>query len=195
MLKKVIQPKILAMITIISFVIGSIFSCWGVNIFTTISRGIFLGYFYIMIYLLIILFVKNKNIRKLNLVMIIQLIIALIFGLFVIGKSPILNAILYAILLIMIIGIYLHKKLPYKILMIISLCVLCIEIITIGRLFIVGSFGTLGIQKIIYIKGSNIVYSVGILIEKIICSIGLCSLTVFMYQYGKSINQRCDKNE
>lgn len=206
MLKKIFQPKVLAIITIVSMAINVFISIvnntiigggWAFVI--NLLGNIINGHTYIIIYLLIILFAKTKNIRKLNLVMIVQLSIALIFV--ILGNSiranvvfelnNILNIVPYGILLIMAIGIHFRKETFYKPLMILSIIVLMIQLLFVGRLFIIGTFAS---PTILYV-GNNMFYNIISLLIKTIGNIGLCSFIIFMYQYGKSISQRSGKNE
>lgn len=204
MLKKMFQPKVLAIITIVSMIISACISIvnstiigGGSGFVGTLIGNILNGYVYIIIYLLIILLTKKKNIRRLNLIMIVQLSIALILVVFsnivanVFELNHILNIVPYAILLIMAIGVHFHKETLYKPLMILSIIVLTIQFLFVGRLFIVGTFAS---PTILYV-GNKIFYNIISLFVHTIGNIGLCSFTIFMYQYGNSISQRSNKNE
>lgn len=187
MLKKIFQPKELAIITIVLCIIyivvnliNDIFISGIWSLLNALFRNILDGSIYFIIYLLIILFAQKKDIRKLNLIFIIQIGISFFMS-FISELSSLFQELALLLLLVMMIGIYLHKKIPYKIIMIISLFVLCIEIIGNIKLFVVGNSWSL------YGYG---LYMLGIIIRSMLYNMALCSLTMFMYQYGKSISER-----
>ena len=186
MLKKILQPKTLAIIIIVSMAIYSV---------VTISRGYAVVFsllslllnpsFYIMIYLLIILLAKRKNVKNLNLLLIIFLSIYLVLGLLSLimggfGVVEILTFLTYSLLLFMVIGIFIKKKLPYKLIMISDVCLLIIQVIVIlCKLLPYGDAYLL--LRYLFAYFSYI--------------IGFCSFILFIYKYGNSINQRSGNNE
>lgn len=200
MIQKIFQPKVLAIITIISMIIYIVISflnsisSGGVNgLVGTLPVMLLGGYLYIIIYLLIILLSQKKNIRKLNLIMIIQLSIALIISLIGYGNTygiggnlgQVLNIstiLLYALVLFTIIGIYLKKKIPYKLIMSSAIGLLVIVLVVF--------FYQLSSTKWLYSgNGSFSSYLLLTMLLKIFSSIGWCSFIFFMYQYGKSIER------
>lgn len=206
MLKKMFQPKVLAIITIVSMAIYVIINFWnnissgGVNGLVGTLLGMLLGgYLYIIIYLLIILLSKKKDIRKLNLIMIVQLSIALIISLVGFGSTygiggnlgQVLNIstiLLYALVLFTIIGIYLKKKIPYKLIMSGAIGLLVIVLV-------IFFYQMLSTNWLYSGNGSLSTYLLLTMLLKVFSSIGWSSFIFFMYQYGNSISQRSGKNE
>lgn len=206
MFKKIFQPKVLAIITIISMAIYIVLNMWsglyisGSNGLISTLIGILLSAnLYVIIYLLIILLAKRKNIRVLNILLIVLLSINLVssllgFGnIFSIGGGlftilNILSILPYALVLFMTIGIFFKKKIPYKLIMISAICLL---IIVLG-LFLYQMLST----KWLYSgNGSLSTYLLFSMLVKVFNSIGWCSFIFFMYQYGNSISKRSEKNE
>ena len=215
-MKKISNPKLLAKITIITIILGFILSIISNIIFygnhIPIINFIFSLFTsansYILIYLLVVLNKKEKDMKKLNLGLIICIIITTII--FIVRQIISINQIysialsvanvsnfqiwfnlitntLYMILeIVMIYGI---MKKPYKLLM--------MSLITLSFIKIIPSIISLisYINVTAYIEYNPIlpiILNVLSLINGIICS---CSFILFLYLYGKSINERSLKKE
>lgn len=228
---KFLKPKVLAIIAIVAWT-----SCLFTNICTNIFADILFSggrnsilptilsiliqtlifSAYTIIYLSIIVFVKNKNVKVLNIILLIQFIINIILN-FIITLSQIipllkihsmsipymsviqltlsiiiriLSLISPILMLIIVLGIILKKKFPYKVIMIISISLLFTNLIL--------SLSNNFISILSLIRGEVFLRYLPINILSIIASIFSvvysCSFTLFMYQYGKSISERSRQN-
>lgn len=188
-IKNIFKPKVLATITIVSIIMYLGISIYLQHILFPIIQGILYGYVYIIVYLSVILFAKKKNIKVLNIILLINLIMALFMYFFTDTIVKINIFLLYYLLIAIIaLGILLKKKIPYKPIMISSIGILItcflltIYELSFGKWFYTGN-DTLNVYLIIYY------------LAEIFKSVGLCSFTIFMYQYGKSISERSNYNE
>lgn len=218
-MNKILNPKLLAKITIITIILGFILSIisniifydtiidviidFVLNIFTAPSS-------YILIYLLIVLNKKEKDMRKLNLALLICIIITSIIPM--VGQIIMINetysidlsvanianfqmwfnlitSTLHMILeIVMIYGILRKTKMPYKVLMVILIILTFTRIIP----FILSSISYINNTKyLVYNPILIIKFNLLNLINGIICS---CSFILFLYLYGKNINERSLKN-
>lgn len=183
MLKKLQNPKILGQITIICFSIMLILYIKAIDrnfIYILISL-ILTPLSYIIIYLLLIIFKKKKNIRTLNIFLAIVLTILIILSLTILRHfniiwfmhnqsliSIICFLILYSLLITTIFGIIYKKKWPYNIFMYVQLTLITINVL--------GSF--------------NYIFNLPFLLYHI----GIISFIVFLYMYGKSIEKGAKDN-
>lgn len=209
-MKKILEPKVLAITTIIttiiSFILSIISSATTNPLYSYISLilgdiGSFVlgGSLYIIIYLLIILSKKPKNIKLLNTILFINLIIATIFylirqilnitdiyrvatimnidNIFIFKKffSLISNILFLVLETLMVYGILRKKILPYKVFTIILVALTFISLIPT----IISNGNTL-------LSSFNLLYI-------IIGIIKSCSFVLFIYLYGKSISERSTK--
>lgn len=206
MLKKLFQPNVLAMITIISMAIYIVISLWnsfnvgGVyGLAFTLLGTLLRSNFYIIIYLLIILLAKKKNVRVLNILLVIILSITLISSFLGFGETfgiggmlfTILNIssiLTYGLLLFMAIGILLKKKIPYKLITSSAIGLLVIVLV-------IFFYQMLSTNWLYSGKNSLDTYLLLSMLLKVFSSIGWSSFILFMYQYGNSISERSCKNE
>lgn len=208
-MKNILNPKILAITTIITTIIGFILSIilsvLNIPLYLHISQiirviGDFVlyGNLYIIIYLLIILSKKQKNIKLLNTILFINLIIAIIKQIlyttntysivtsienipkFQMLFNSISNIIFFILETIIVYGILRKKKMPYKVFMIILV-----------SLTFVGLINTI----ISIFSYSDMLISSLSLLSTIMGVIKSCSFVLFIYLYGKSINERGKNNE
>lgn len=225
MLKKIIQPKVLSIITIISTIIGFVLSIIsniifqnglsGLDIIGIIVSSLFdlliYGGLYTIIYLLIILKKKEKNMKILNIILFVNLVIATIIYIvrqinyindiysislsitsgakFQIWYGLISNVLFRILEIIIIYGILKKKKMPYKIFMIILIVLSFANI----KPFITSVYSYLKYST--YITYSPILLILFNLLAMIIGIINSISFILFIYLYGKSINERSRKNE
>lgn len=215
-MKKILNPKILAITTIITTIIGfilSIISSAITNplfsyvslILGDIGSFVFGGSLYIIIYLLIILRKKQKNIKLLNTILFINFIIATLFYLarqilyikdiysvattitnfdnmfiFKMFFSLISNTLFLVLETLMVYGILRKKNLPYKVFTIVLVALTFIGLMpTIISIF----------------SNGNLLLSSFNLLSNIIGIIKSCSFVLFIYLYGKSISERSKNNE
>lgn len=215
-MKKILEPKVLATTTIITTIIGFILSII-LNVFNTplylrvgqiigdIGSFVFGGSLYIIIYLLIILRKKQKNIKLLNTILFINFIIATLFYLarqilyikdiynvattitnfdnmfiFKMFFSLISNTLFLVLETLMVYGILRKKNLLYKVFTIVLVALTFISLIpTIISIF----------------SNGNILLGSFNLLSTIIGIIKSCSFVLFIYLYGKSISERSKNNE
>lgn len=212
-MNKILKPKLLAIIAIITSLLSIVLSIiynvmisnshipittYIIQLFTNINL-------YIIIYLLVILKKKEKNMRTLNLILLICLVItsllSIVSQVFYINQMysipssmvsiskfkmwfDLINVILFTFLeIVMVYGILNKRKMPYKYLMIV--------LVFLTFISLVYSFINLGS----YIHNKYIVIILVNMINKIIGVIKSCSFILFLYLYGKSINERSLKNE
>ena len=157
-MNKILKPKTLAIITISTIIIGFAISTISNIVFVSdipnsirVTRTLtnIVGFFtnvnlYIIIYLLIILKKKEKNMRTLNLILFIWLIVSLIIyivvqismptsiislGKFQLWFNLISNILFMFLEIIMVYGILKKKKMPYKVLMISLIALILISLI------------------------------------------------------------------
>ncbi|MBR1376750.1 MAG: hypothetical protein IJ565_02945 [Bacilli bacterium] len=224
-MKKILKPKTLAIITIATIIIGFAISTISNIVFvsdmpnsikTTRTLTTIVGFFtnvnlYIIIYLLIILKKKEKNMRTLNLILFIWLIVSLIIyivgqvnyinqihsisisvsslGKFQMWFNLISNALFMVLEIIMVYGILNKKKMPYKFLMILLIILTLISLIP----FVISSYSYLKYNE--YITYNPYVLITFNFLGTINGIIKSCSFVLFLYLYGKSINERSLKNE
>lgn len=215
-MKKILTPKTLAITTIITtiivFILSIISSAFNNPLYLragqimgNIGGFVFGGSLYIIIYLLIILRKKQKNIKLLNTILFINFIIATLFYLarqiiyikdiysvattitnfdnmfiFKMFFSLISNTLFLVIETLMVYGILRKKNLPYKTFMVILVA------LTFG-----GFIFTI-IYSLLY---SDISLNWFNLLSNIIGIIKSCSFVLFIYLYGKSISERSKNNE
>ena len=164
------------------------------TIFYILNQLIFSSY--TIIYLLIILYAKKKNMKLLNIILIINFVIHGIINLIqILNKISILNninlfnfipnicSIIQSIIgAIIVLGIVLKKKLPYKILTTIS----------IGLIFITLIISLFNLIKLNYpILFINSIY----FLQIIFTNIGTFLFVIFIYKYAISISKRSENNE
>ena len=220
---KILKPKVLAIITIVMIILSFILSTITTfianinspsnllpalisntifNIFTSTNT-------YILIYFIIVLLIKQKNMKAINIFLFISIIITFIiyfirqvytfFTYQIINAdiNPIINLFKFQIMLylilntifviieaIMLLGIIIKKKMNYKVLMIILIIISLIGsvvpfLVSTFTYFVSGG-AFLPIIITITINFINMLLT----IIKTICFI------LFIYLYGKSINER-----
>ena len=213
-MKKLLNPKILAITTIVTAILNLILSItlrttnipsyFHFNqIISIIISFVLSGNLYITIYLFIILLKKQKNMKLLNIILFINLIVATVFYviseiirvknissiitissesifIFKIFFNLLFNIIFLVLETIMVYGIFAKKNLPYKVFTIILL-----SLNAIWFLLSVISIVSSGMLLL------NLVY----LLSSIIVIIQSCSFVLFVYLYGKSISERSKNNE
>ena len=213
-MKKLLNPKILAITTIVTAILNLILSItlrttnipsyFHFNqIISIIISFVLSGNLYITIYLFIILLKKQKNMKLLNIILFINLIVATVFYviseiirvknissiitissesifIFKIFLNSLSNIIFLVLETIMVYGIFAKKNLPYKVFTIILL-----SLNAIWFLLSVISIVSSGMLLL------NLVY----LLSSIIVIIQSCSFVLFVYLYGKSISERSKNNE
>ena len=213
-MKKLLNPKILAITTIVTAILNLILSItlrttnipsyFHFNqIINIIISFVLSGNLYITIYLFIILLKKQKNMKLLNIILFINLIVATVFYviseiirvknissiitissesifIFKIFLNSLSNIIFLVLETIMAYGIFAKKNLPYKVFTIILL-----SLNAIWFLLSVISIVSSGMLLL------NLVY----LLSSIIVIIQSCSFVLFVYLYGKSISERSKNNE
>ncbi len=197
--RKFIGTRKLAIITIIAFIIcffGSIFQgcvifrvfnvnlIWG-DFIWTIVYYLKYGFLYIVLYLSIILFLRKRNAKLLNTILLIQFSVSTIFLLVsavsgnIIGLydtiNLYLNLLYYAFITIIILGIVLGKKFAYKQIISITIALLIIQLL----FWFIDWFGWV-------IRFYN-PFDLVVLILKIIKYVGLYTFTMFIYRYTKYI--------
>ena len=209
-MNKVLKPKILAITCIISSIIYILFS------FIYQSQPFFLGYnqyneiitifgsllfhlimistIYTIVYLYIVFNKKEKNMDMLNLLLLINYILAFIFYIIIMISNKTFNifSILLSLLFVIIIsGIYTKKERPYKILTIsalgISIIYLISDFIQTINLLLNGKIEGNSTLAILFL----LIYFIG----KVCQIVAMCSFALFLYLYGKNINERKEKNE
>lgn len=167
-LEKLINPKKLGIIAIICFIIYYLY---------LISHMIYYTFYlilnpitYLIGYLIVVLFIKNKNMKLINSVLMIVLILFTIISSLqpfmmissiILNKSDLCIIGVYLLLAITTFGIIRKKKWPYHIFMYIELTLIAIEIL--------GSFTS--ILNLFFLS----------------YNIGYIAFILFMYLYGKSI--------
>lgn len=216
--EKIFQPKRLATISLVLTCVTMIFNVYNViingshahldsiaNLLNAIRTA--LPSIFLIIYLAIILFVKRKDMNKVNFLFFVQLVVIGIISLVgniginvtnfknlstlaydsefksIITTTTYLAVIISILVLISSVcssitsyGIAKRKKIPYKQIMIVSLCVIAMSII-------------LNLYMLVTYK--NMLN----FLNSILSCISGCSFTLFMYQYGISISERSKKNE
>lgn len=216
--EKIFQPKRLATISLVLTCVTMIFNVCNViitgnrahlditaNLLNAIRTA--LPSIFLIIYLAIILFVKRKDMNKINFLFFVQLVVIGIISLVgnivnittifktlntlasdselrnIITTTAYLAVITSILSLISSIcssitsyGIAKRKKIPYKQIMVVSLCVIAMSII---------------LNLYIFVSYKNMLN----FLNSILSCISGCSFTLFMYQYGISISERSKKNE
>jgi len=220
-MKEILNPRVLAItniITAIIEVIASIILIVNNNplnsriilIIGNILGFVLSGRIYIIVYLIIILKKKQKNIKLLNIILFINFIIAILnclatkiiyiiniynFGTIrsIINIDTFIYFILDTLFLIletlMVYGILTKKNLPYK----------RFTIILIALIFIDAMFGIISIIDVMSGINSSFFYSKLLssffnFLSIILVKINSCSFILFMYLYGKSISEK-NKND
>ena len=213
-MSKVLDPKKLAITTIItttiSLILSVILNIINIPLYLRLSQAIgtivnfiIYGNLYIIIYLLIILIKKQKNIKRLNTILLISLIVAIIYQVFyevyymkntygflsakisnydnfMLFFNFISSLLFLTLEIIMVYGILTKKKLPYRIFTII--------LITLSLIGFISSTYSIFSYSSLLLSSLN-------LLSAIIGTIKSCSFVLFIYLYGKSIIERSKNNE
>lgn len=209
-MKKILNPKALAITTIITSIIGIVLSIilsvqntplylHLSQVVAVIVNFVLYGNLYITIYLFIILTKKQKNVRLLNTILFVSLVIATILYIIrqlfyikdiytiantlnntalLINIFNTISSILFFVLeTIMVFGILKKKKMSYKIFMLVLVGIILTDLI----------FTTISIFAY-----NNSLLNVFANIVGIVKS---SSFVLFIYLYGKSVNERSTSNE
>ena len=212
-MRKILNPKLLSITiiitTIISFILQLLLNIHAtplylrnIQIFVNIGSFILKGNLYIVIYFLLVLYKKEKNMKTLNLILFINAIISFIaqtagviirisqaYSYMSIFQTcfSILENILFNILEItMIYGIMKKRKMPYKIFAGILITLMLISFVP----FVISTYQSINFSE--HISYNSIIFNIINITNGMINS---SAFVLFLYLYGKSINERSLKNE